>query len=236
MAGGTGVPRRPRCSSAASSPRPSARTARARSRHRDRPLQERRWRRVAAHLARQGGAPRPRHHRAAARARVRRRRQRLLADRRLGESWTADADGLPDGPVSTLLVAGAPADAFGASPAAALWSGREDAPWAPSDAGLPDGRIDAVAADAASRAAVGRRGRPGVPQRRRRTRAGRRRHAPSRAEHRGARDRLLAQLARSCSPPHRGLYRSADGGQHMGAPGGHASGPPGGVAARPRSR
>ena len=66
-----------------------------------------------------------------------------------GASWSA-ADGLPPGPVETIVAAGGPRETLLAIVAGGIWAaaGGADA-WHPRDNGLPSGRVDTVALDPA---------------------------------------------------------------------------------------
>jgi len=62
-----------------------------------------------------------------------------------GLSWVAQSDGLPDGPVSTLLVAAPEQDRMWVVVGGRLWSRPEkEGLWAASDEGMPEGRIETV--------------------------------------------------------------------------------------------
>jgi photosystem II stability/assembly factor-like uncharacterized protein len=66
-----------------------------------------------------------------------------------GASWTALTEGLPDGPVSALVVAAGSPETILAVAGERLWRHVETvSAWEPGDAGLPAGRVDTVAPDA----------------------------------------------------------------------------------------
>ena len=131
-----------------------------------------------------------------------------------GLSWVAQSDGLPDGPVSTLLVAAPEYDLMWVIVGGRLWSRPEkEGLWAASDEGLPEGRIEtvasspdnparlwAVAADQLYRSDD--RGRSWVP-------VGQPLPEPNTAV-RGI--SVTPAHAAIVLTTHRGLYRSADGG------------------------
>jgi hypothetical protein len=131
-----------------------------------------------------------------------------------GLSWVAQSDGLPDGPVSTLLVAPAEQDRMWAVVGGRLWSRPEKAGlWAASDEGMPEGRVEtvtsnpdnparlwAVAADQLYRSDD--RGRSWVP-------VGRPLPEPNTAV-RGI--SVMSAQSAIVLTTHRGLYRSGDGG------------------------
>ncbi len=129
-----------------------------------------------------------------------------------GASWAAQSDGLPGGPVTALLV-GAPSEPILLVSGGRLWRRSPDGrAWEPSDAGMPEGRVDtaardpgdpgrvwAAAADQLYRSADG--GRSWTP-------AG----APLPEPNTSVRGIAVSGPAIALTT-HRGLYRSGDGGK-----------------------
>jgi hypothetical protein len=68
-----------------------------------------------------------------------------------GASWASDGDGLPEDSVRAVIVLTRPSEILYAIAAHRLWTRSGDARprlWRPSDAGMAEGRVDAVAGDA----------------------------------------------------------------------------------------
>jgi photosystem II stability/assembly factor-like uncharacterized protein len=69
-----------------------------------------------------------------------------------GASWVIGGDGLPPGPVSALVVLPDPAEALYGIAGGQLWTSMDGArSWRRSDAGLPDRGVDAVSSGAGDR-------------------------------------------------------------------------------------
>ena len=132
-----------------------------------------------------------------------------------GASWTADSDGLPDGPVTAPVIAAGPPAVIWVVAGGRLWRRADGArAWEPSDAGMPEGRVETVAAGAADPARLWAaaanqvyrsddRGRSWMP-------AGQPLPEPNTSV-RG----IVVAAAESAIvlTTHRGLYRSADNGR-----------------------